>query len=144
MSLKVHENRKDILDEIPHTKPIKVDLTMYGTKAEFERLITDNNLSGGITADEIMEFKSKYEYLYLDPTTFYPIFVSKVGKFDELIITGSYLSYTIFHTSPIKMKKRPKSKDVKALSIDNILDKINISGMESLSNKERRILESHK
>ena len=119
------------------SKVIKIDLRNISSIVDFERLRVDNNIPEKYyDAETIFKLKSHVDVIFLDSITF-EVFAQIPKKSKDIFMCEGYSNF-LKNLKPIKFRK--KSKPNKNLSIDFILDKINISGMSSLSTKENEFL----
>jgi hypothetical protein len=118
---------------------IKIDFRSYNSVENFQRLITDHNLP--FDAEILFEMKKSIDFLYVDVNNGYMPFASQDKKTKEIAFYTHFIEH-LEEINPLKFKKKKKKRSHKKYELDYILDKINISGINSLSPGERIFLES--
>lgn len=116
---------------------ILIDLT--GIKnTMFKDLLEDNGLGDSISPEMLLAFKKDgYNKLWVDKQTLEIIAYIFNGS-KEITINERYVSF-LKKIKPISLKKE-SNEVVENYTVDSILDKISINGMESLSKKELNFL----
>ena len=111
---------------------VKLDLRFCNSLEDCKRLIEDNNIHPDLISDEkLLEYKNVIDIFLYDKDTYNIIGVISSGQ-DSIQFTDDFITY-LTKIEPIKYKKTN-------LSLDQILDKISSSGLESLNKVERRFL----
>jgi hypothetical protein len=132
---KMHILRSDV--EVL-SKYIKIDLRKCINAKEFEALLQEN----GITPDQckgnvLVELKAVYDFIFLDPKEFNIMFFIYRAE-NAVMMFDTHLDY-------LKIMKPISSNYLKSnyqLSLDNILDKINKHGIDSLTLLEKKFLKN--
>jgi hypothetical protein len=111
---------------------VKLDLRICKTLADCARLREDNNINEELISDEkLFGYKGVVDIFFYDRFTFNIIAIIPHGT-DKIQFTEDFINY-ITGLEPLKFKKRN-------LDLDEILDKISSSGLESLNKFEKRFL----
>lgn len=114
------------------TKIVKLDLRICKTIDDCKVLREDNNIHHDLISDEkLWGYKGIIDVFYYDAETFNIIAVVPHGD-NRLQFTDEFVSY-MTKIEPLKFIKRK-------LDLDEILDKINLMGVGSLNNSEKRFL----
>lgn len=116
---------------------ILIDLTNITDVKDLELLIEDNGFDN-IDAIKLMDHKKKgYRKLFFDKQTQATLAYTHINSSDKIIIQDNFQDFLK------KLKPIDFTKDVKDISIDSILDKINESGIQSLSKREKQFLDEN-
>jgi hypothetical protein len=92
----------------------------------------DNGISEDLISDEkLFSYKGVVDVFFYDRTTFNILAIIPTGT-DKIQFTEEFMNY-IMEIKPLRFKKRN-------LDLDEILDKISSSGLESLNKLEKRFL----
>lgn len=117
---------------------IKFDLRPYSKSEEIQRIINDHGMQQVWTGEEMFELKKEgYIFICVDSVTFFPIFYFNEKTLDWT--TPMQVTNILADQKPIKKKKVKKPRTT--LNLDSLLDKINESGMQSLTPRELKFLE---
>jgi hypothetical protein len=124
-----------ILIELTNVKPENI-----------ERLLIDNGLNDELCHEKLAEMKAKgVDKLYVDSKTFET--VASVFSDNPLkVMWERTFLVQILDMKPIKFegqKSKPKNVGSAKLDVDVILDKINESGIDSLTKEEKEYLENN-
>ena len=120
---------------------VKVDFRSYNSIDDFQRLIDDHNLSSlPYSASELLSMRSQVDFMYFDADNDLILMAFQEKKKNVVLVSADYANY-LNEIKPIKFKKKSKRVDLKSYDLDFILDKINISGISSLSDSEKKFLE---
>lgn len=131
-----------------HKDEIKIDLDMIQNQSDAYKLVEQYKLK--IKPLEIWRIRNKFKYVFLDWETHVPIFTlpKKAKSFSEIEPTQSYSEFLVL-IEPLEV---PKDIDYIPLStevfnsdfiqeeVDKILDKINLFGIDSISEGEKQYL----
>ena len=125
---------------------ILIDLTKFQQRTEIKEFLISCNLQEKISYKRLWGHKkgvftkSKPVYkVWFDGSTFSEIGYSTVN---EQNFTLEFINFLQGMTPIEEGEKFEFQDDVEELTMDNILDKINKFGLNSLSNKEKDFLES--
>lgn len=111
---------------------VKLDLRICNTLEDCKRLREDNNIHPDLIADEkLFEYKNVIDIFFYDKNTYNIIAVIPTGQ-TNLQYTDDFISF-MMNIESISYKKT-------SLSLDQILDKISSSGLESLNQSEKGYL----
>lgn len=115
---------------------ISIHLRRFKNVEDFQNLCDDNNLDN-IDPESLFNLKENgYIKVFLDSNTHQVIALTHIEDKKLIQISEEFI---------IHMKNMPsittKSKTI--LSIDSILDKINLKGLESLTSREREFLKNN-
>ena len=120
---------------------VKVDFRSYNSIDDFQRLIDDHNLSSlPYSASELLSMRSQVDFMYFDADNDLILMAFQEKKKNVVLVSADYANY-LNEIKQIKFKKKSKRVDLKSYDLDFILDKINISGISSLSDSEKKFLE---
>jgi len=117
---------------------ILIDLSKHKSSL-FIELLKDHNLDGKVCPEALVKFKNNgYIKLWIDSVTFELIAFTHENSKREI-------QFNIDFISQMKLMKSIsiKDKEIK-YDIDNILDKISLAGMDSLTTNELKFLNSLK
>lgn len=109
---------------------ISIDLSRFSTKEDIQKVLNDNNISS-LSAEGIAPYSSKVYKIYID------IFSKKAIAVQYKGISGISMTKegeSLF-LNMIALKPLDTIEDTK--SVNDILDKINESGLGSLTTKEK-------
>jgi hypothetical protein len=113
-------------------KIVKLDLRICNSLEDCKRLREDNNIDPDLISDEkLFEYKNVIDIFFYDKETYNIIGVIPTGHTD-VQFTDDFISL-LNGTEPLSFKKT-------SLNLDQILDKISSSGLESLNKNERGFL----
>ena len=111
---------------------VKLDLRICKTIDDCTMLREDNGISEDLISDEkLFGYKGVVDIFFYDRTTFNILAIIPTGT-DKIQFTEDFMNH-IMGLQPLKFKKRN-------LDLDEILDKISSSGLESLNKLEKRFL----
>jgi hypothetical protein len=110
---------------------ISIDLRRYNTLEDIKKISSDNGLS--IDCKKVSDLSAKYSKIFIDKNSNELFATITRGKNDIILSQNAedkLLSIKVISTKEVKEN----------LSVDSILDKINDSGIKSLSAKEKIFL----
>lgn len=111
---------------------VKLDLRVCKTLEDCKRLREDNDIDPDLISDEkLFEYKNIIDIFFYDKETYNIIAVIPSGQ-TNIQYTDDFITF-LTNIEPISYKKT-------SLSLDQILDKISSSGLESLNRNERGFL----
>jgi hypothetical protein len=111
---------------------------MFKTQKDFEQLFLVNSIpSDKVCAEKVFKLKKTLDILFFDKITFAAVAYISKGSSDIMLMTD--IAEEMMKMKSINVSHKIESNNVK-LSIDGILDKINHSGINSLSNQEKAFL----
>jgi len=111
---------------------VKLDLKMCKSLKDCKRLREDNGIDDELIWDEkLFEYKNIVDVFFYDKITYSVIAIIPHGD-TNIQFTDDFMMY-LGKIEPLKFKKTN-------LDLDEILDKISSSGLESLNGLERRFL----
>ena len=111
---------------------VKLDLRICKTIDDCTMLREDNGISEDLISDEkLFSYKGVVDVFFYDRTTFNILAIIPTGT-DKIQFTEDFMNH-IMELKPLRFKKRN-------LDLDEILDKISSSGLESLNKLEKRFL----
>ena len=111
---------------------VKLDLRICNSLEDCKKLREDNDIHPDLISDEkLFEYKNVIDMFLYDKNTFNIIGVIPTGQ-SNIQFTDDFITY-LEKIEPIKFKRTN-------LDLDEILDKISSSGLESLNKSERRFL----
>lgn len=114
---------------------ISFDLKQFSNREEYQKIIDTNNLS--IDSKKLFALRSKFDKIWIDKNTNIAIAVSKIDG--DIVLTQDAM--TLFKkVKSISVDDDFDLGDFTGLNMDDILDKINDKGMESLTAKELEFL----
>lgn len=112
---------------------VKLDLRLCKNIDDCKRLREDNSIDQDLISDEkLFSYKGIVDIFFYDKITYSIIAIIPHGESD-IQFTDDFISY-LNNIESLKMKKTN-------LDLDEILDKISSSGLESLNKIERRFLQ---
>lgn len=114
---------------------IVINLKKYSTIDEFNQLLSDNELDN-VSASKLLEIKDKYVKIFIDKKTS-NIFAVQISNDSDILLNKPSID-VLKELTPISIS--PNMNLSENLDIDTILDKINETGISSLSAKERLFL----
>lgn len=119
---------------------ISVNLKKYSTIEDFKQLGIDNDIN--FNCEYLISIKKLYSKIFIEKSTCEIVAVEmKDGTFN---LTNDFTK-SLKNIKPISIQTKEVDIDKFDLStIDEILDKINESGINSLTTKEKFILEKQK
>lgn len=116
----------------------KFDLRRCNNISDFERVRDDNDIpESELDCNKLMGLKKSYDIIFYDMNTFNIIAYIRKGQ-DEVKYVAE-LAQFLKDLSPLSLKK---DADFSDLELDNILDKISATGVDSLNKKEKLFLEN--
>ena len=111
---------------------VKLDLRFCNTLEDCKKLREDNDIHPDLISDEkLFEYKNVIDIFFYDKDTYNIIGVIPFGQ-SNIQFTEDFLTH-LNKIEPLKYKRT-------SLNLDEILDKISSSGLESLNKSERRFL----
>jgi hypothetical protein len=111
---------------------IKLDLTMCKTLEDCKLLREDNDIHPDLISDEkLFSYMGVIDVFFYDSVTFNILAVIPHGD-DKIQFTDDFINH-LLSIQPLKFKKRK-------LDLDDILDKINSMGLDSLNKIEKKFL----
>lgn len=111
---------------------VKLDLRICNSLEDCKRLREDNDIHPDLISDEkLYEYKNVIDIFFYDKETYNIIAVIPTGQ-TNLQYTDDFISF-LTNIEAITYKKT-------SLSLDQILDKISSSGLESLNKNEKGFL----
>jgi hypothetical protein len=111
---------------------VKLDLRFCNTLEDCKRLREDNDIDPDLISDEkLFEYKNVVDIFFYDKETYNIVGVIPFGQ-SNIQFTEDFINH-LTQLEPIKYKRT-------SLNLDEILDKISSSGLESLNKIERRFL----
>ena len=115
---------------------IKIDLDSFETIEELIEILISNKIStNSISPKKVFKLKNDYSTLFYDKETLYLVGYIKREN-NKIFFVPEFYEH-------LKSTESLSLNDVE-LSIDSILDKINLVGFESLNKKELDFLEKNK
>jgi hypothetical protein len=118
---------------------IAIDFRSYNSVEQFQRLIDDHSLP--YDADVLFDMKKDIDFMWVDASNGYMPIASQTKKTKDVAFYAHFINHML-NVKPIKFKKKKKQREPKEYQLDYILDKINKSGISSLSPGEKKFLES--
>jgi hypothetical protein len=111
---------------------IKLDLRLCKSIEDCKHLREDNEIHPDLISDEkLWGYKGAIDIFYYDKSTFNIIAVVPSGG-DKIQFTDEFVHY-LLNIKSLEFTKR-------TLDLDDILDKINSMGLDSLNKSEKRFL----
>ncbi len=120
-------------------KIICIDLRKYSTYEDILKLLEDNEIVG-LYVEKILELREKYNKIYIDVigNELFAV-LHKNGEIELSVNTDTHL----FNLKSLKPQGKVLMKDLSDLTLDQILDKINKSGIDSLTPRAKYFLKKH-
>jgi hypothetical protein len=116
---------------------ISVNLNKYSTVGEYKKLFEQNNLS--LKAEAMVEMRAKFSKVFID--TVNSIVISVVLKDGSYALTEEMEKF-LSSIQPLSMKNKNEAFNLN-FNVDDLLDKINESGIDSLTSREKLFLKEN-
>lgn len=113
---------------------ISISLNKYSTIEEYQKLADDNDIP--LIPEVMVEMRSRFSKVFIDMTN--GIVVAVVRK-DGLFAITEDMEKSLSNIQPLAMKES-KSALVLDYKVDDLLDKINEKGINSLTPREKLFL----
>lgn len=118
---------------------ICIHLTRFSSAQEFEKMLSDNGISNYVESKVLMDLKRDgYLKIWLDNSKYETIAWTKSPNKKEVCFSQNYSSFLKDMKSLSFIHNTQSTSD---FNIDNILDKISVYGIESLSLIEKEFLD---
>ena len=113
---------------------IRIDLNRINSVEDARKILSSNNIQEkDIKPEKVFLAKESHQSLFFDASTLYLIAYIKKGESNMIFVPE--FTQLFVDTKPLKVNEKNVN-----LSMDFILDKINKTGLQSLSNKEKEFL----
>jgi len=111
---------------------VKLDLRMCKSLEDCRILRDDNDIPQDLISEEkLFSYKDVIDVFFYDKLTFNIIAIISSDS-EKIQFTDDFVNY-MFDLKPLQFKRRK-------LDLDEILDKINLMGIKSLNQQEKRFL----
>lgn len=116
---------------------ISIHLTKFNSASEIEKVLIDNNITK-FCANKLFEHKEKgYLKVFFDKTTQNIIAYTHKDNKKKIQLQDEFTDFLK------NLKSIDYSREIGDLSIDIILDKISLKGINSLTKREKMFLENN-
>lgn len=116
---------------------ISIHLTKFNSVSEIGKVLTDNNITN-FCAQKLFEHKEKgYLKVFFDKTTQRVIAYTHKDNKKKIQLQDEFTDFLK------NLKSIDYTREVDELSIDIILDKISLTGIDSLTKREKIFLENN-
>lgn len=112
-----------------------INLKKYSTLEEFEKLGSDNNIN--LDGSKLLQYKSRFSKIFIDLKTLNIVAVQFGDGTMQLSSEGENM---LSGVEVLSLNTNSMEDDI---NIDDILDKINENGIDSLNTKEKYILKKY-
>jgi hypothetical protein len=116
---------------------ISLHLTKFNSTSELEKVLVDNNITN-FCAKKLFEHKEKgYLKVFFDKTTQNVVAYTHKDNKKKIQLQDEFTDFLK------NLKSIDYNREVGELSIDIILDKISLTGIDSLTKREKLFLENN-